>query len=101
MNKPKPSATRTGAVRTPTKKSRQDRIDERVIAEANDESAWEAPVEVKRRGPAALQASLARSAAFRARLNYRQGEKAPFDRLESEDELKGEASLMIGDGLRK
>jgi len=33
--------------------SRQDLIDERVIAEAHDESAWDAPVDVKRRGTSA------------------------------------------------
>jgi hypothetical protein len=75
-------------------RSRQDQIDERVIAEANDESAWEAPVEVERRGPIALRASLARRAAFRARLHYWESKESPSDRLESEDETEGEAGLM-------
>jgi hypothetical protein len=52
MSKPKQAVavvdarTRTRVVRT--RKSRQELIDERVIAEAHDDSAWEAPIEVKR-----------------------------------------------------
>jgi len=58
------------SARTPKKsRSRQDLIDERVIAEADDDSAWEAPIEVKRQGTSVgLPASLARHAALLARL---------------------------------
>jgi hypothetical protein len=44
-------------------KLQQDLIDERVIAEAHDDSAWEAPIDVKRdRRSAGLSVSLARRA---------------------------------------
>jgi hypothetical protein len=77
------------AATTPTRRksvkasrSRQDIIDERVIAEAHDDSAWEAPIEVKRRGTSvALSASLARRAAFLARLHREQNLDAWLERI--------------------
>ena len=80
---------KTQAVRTSTRRktssatrSRQDVIDERVIAEAHDDSAWEAPIEVKRREKSvALSASLARRAAFLARLHREQNLDAWLERI--------------------
>jgi hypothetical protein len=48
------------------KKRKQDLIDARVIAEADDDSAWEAPIDVKRHA----NPSRARKAAFLARLRH-------------------------------
>lgn len=98
MNKTKhsgtASSTRTGVARTPkSSRSRQDRLDERAIAEANDDSAWEAPVEVKRQGSAVMRAALARRAARQARLQWAR-KKAPSRRPNSEEEIGRKASAM-------
>jgi len=72
--------TRRKSVKPP--RSRQDLIDERVIAEAHDDSAWEAPIEVIRRGKSvALSATLARRAAFLARLHREQNLDAWLERI--------------------
>jgi hypothetical protein len=64
------------------KRTRQEIIDERVIAEAHDDSAWEPPIEVKRRGKSiALSATLARRAAFLARLHREQNLDAWLERI--------------------
>jgi len=75
--------TQTAAPRTKRiSKSRQELIDERVIAEAHDDSAWDAPIEVKRRGKSvALSASLARRAAFLARLHRERNLDAWLERI--------------------
>jgi hypothetical protein len=96
------------AVATPRKpatrasQSRQDLIDERVIAEAHDDSAWEAPIDVKRRGKSVgLSASLARRAAFLARLHRERNldawlERIVRERVELEERAFGEARRRMG-----
>lgn len=65
-----------------TSLSRQDLIDERVIAEAHDDSAWEAPIDVKRRGKSVgLSATLARRAMFLARLHRERNLDAWLERI--------------------
>jgi hypothetical protein len=87
---------------TRTSKSRQDLIDERVIAEAHDDSAWEAPIDVKRRGRSVgLSAILARRAAFLARLHREQNldawlERIVRERVELEERAFGEARRQMG-----
>jgi hypothetical protein len=87
---------------TKSSQSRQDLIDERIIAEAHDDSAWEAPIEVKRRGRSVgLSASLARRAAFLARLHREQNldawlEKIVRERVELEERAFGEARREMG-----
>jgi hypothetical protein len=87
---------------TRTSKSRQDLIDERVIAEAHDDSAWEAPIDVKRCGRSVdLSASLARRAAFLARLHREQNldawlERIVRERVELEERAFGEARRQMG-----
>lgn len=86
---------------TKAAKLRQDLIDERVIAEAHDDSAWEAPIEVKRRGRSVgLSASLARRAAFLARLHREQNldawlERIVRERVELEERAFGEARRQL------
>ena len=96
------------AVATPRKpstrssQSRQDLIDERVIAEVHDDSAWEAPIDVKRRGKSVgLSASLARRAAFLARLHRERNldawlERIVRERVELEERAFGEARRRMG-----
>jgi len=58
------------STRNKTKKALSEReIDQIVVAQANDDSAWEEPVDVRRTKPACLSipASLAARAAFLAR----------------------------------
>jgi len=98
MNKPKhsgaTSSTRTGVARTPKNvRSRQDRLDERAIAEANDDSAWEAPVEVKRQGSAVTRAALARRAALQARMRWAT-KKTPLRRVKPKGEVDSRAGVM-------
>ena len=56
------------------KKLSQEEIDQRVVSQADDESAWEKPVRVKkiRTAPLTLPGDLAARAAFLARL-HREG----------------------------
>jgi hypothetical protein len=106
MNKPKQAAvsgSRTRALRTPEKSiSRQELIDERVISEAHDDSAWEAPIEVKRQGTSlGLPANLARRAAFLARLHRERDvdswlERIVRERVELEERAFGEARRKLG-----
>lgn len=98
MNKPKHSGTassdRTGTARAPKNlRSQQDRLDERAIAEANDDLAWEAPVEVKRQESAVVRAALARRAALQARLHWAT-EKALSRRVRPEGKIEGKAAVM-------
>jgi hypothetical protein len=80
----------------------QDEIDERLIAEAGDDSAWEAPVRVSRK-PAAigLPASLAQRAAFLARLHHERNlqtwiERVIRDRVELEERAFTQARRELG-----
>ena len=61
----------------------QTRVDERVVAQANNESAWEAPVRLKRRAPAVLSipGELAARAAFLARLHHEAGYDKWIERI--------------------
>lgn len=80
-----------------TKKKRavrldQEGIDRLVVSQANDESAWEAPIQVKRSKPAALSlpGELAARAAFLARLHREAGiekwvERVVRERVEIEE----------------
>jgi hypothetical protein len=83
-------------------KLQQDLIDERVIAEADDPSAWGPPVDVKRRGRSvALSASLARRAAFLARLHREQNldtwlERIVRERVELEERAFNDARRRMG-----
>jgi hypothetical protein len=95
--------TSTRVARTPKKsRSRQDLIDERVIAEADIDSAWEAPIDVKRRGASiGLPASLAQRAAFLARLHRERNvdawlERIVRERVELEEHAFGEARRQLG-----
>lgn len=60
------------STRGKTKKSLSEKeIDQVVVAQANDDSAWEKPIRVRRTGPASLSipADLAARAAFLAQLH--------------------------------
>ena len=66
------SSRKKAAASVATRRARltQDEIDERVIAQAEDDSAWEPSVQVSRKQAAiGLPSSLARRAAFLARLH--------------------------------
>lgn len=108
MNKPKQAVavsdtrTRTRVARTPKKSgSRQDLIDERVIAEADDDSGWEAPIDVKRGVTSVgLSANLAQRAAFLARLHRERNvdawlERIVRERVELEERAFGEARRKL------
>ena len=60
----------TSVVARREKRLTQEQIDERVVAQAEDDSAWESPIQVSRKQAAiGLSASLAQRAAFLARLH--------------------------------
>jgi hypothetical protein len=108
MSKPKPVAlsglrTKARVLRTPKKSiPRQEQIDERVISEAHDDSAWEAPIDVKRQVTSlGLPANLARRAAFLARLHRERDvdswlERIVRERVELEERAFGEARRKLG-----
>jgi hypothetical protein len=108
MSKPKQSVaaselrTTVRHVRSLKETSGQDLVDERVIAEADDESAWEAPIDVKRRVTSlGLPANLAQRAAFLARLHREKGvdawlERIIRERVELEERAFGEARRELG-----
>lgn len=90
------------AVKRGARRPTQDEIDERLIAEATDDSAWEAPVRMSRR-PAAigLPASLAQRAAFLARLHHERNletwiERVIRDRVELEERPFTQARRELG-----
>lgn len=63
-------AKRTKPVVPRARRLTQDEIDDRVIAQADDDSAWEPPIHVSRKEAAiGLPANLAQRAAFLARLH--------------------------------
>ena len=73
-------------------KQDQEAIDQLVVSQASDESAWEAPVRVKRSKPAALslRGELAARAAFLAKLHREPGmdgwvERVVRERVELEE----------------
>lgn len=60
----------------------QDEIDERVIAQADDDSAWEPPIHVSRKQEAiGIPANLAQRAAFLARLHRERNLQAWVERV--------------------
>lgn len=79
----------------------EDEIDEIVIAQADDDSAWEAPIEVKRNKSASLSIApeLAARAAFLARLHRAQVEewltRVIRERIEIEETAFAEAKREI------
>jgi hypothetical protein len=86
----------------------QEQIDERVIAQAEDDSAWEPAVHVSRK-PAAvgLPASLAQRAAFLARLHRETNlqawiERVVRERVELEEQAFTQArrDLAVKPGVR-
>ena len=102
VTRAKRSNSTRSANTTKASRSQQDLIDERVIAEAHDDSAWEAPIEVTRRGKSvALSASLARRAAFLARLHREQNldawlERIVRERVELEERAFTDARRQMG-----
>jgi hypothetical protein len=102
-----PPASSRGKLTAPVVKRRgprltQDEIDERLIADATDDSAWGAPVRVARK-PAAigLPASLAQRAAFLARLHHERNlqtwiERVIRDRVELEERAFTQARRELG-----
>lgn len=80
---PAPShGKRTTVVHRRVSRLTRDEVDDRVIAQADDDSAWESPVSVSR-GQAAigLSASLAQRAAFLARLHREHDLQAWVERV--------------------
>jgi hypothetical protein len=81
-----PAASRK-SVPTPAAGSRArrltpDEVDERVIAQADDDSAWDPPVHVSRtRASIGLPGSLAQRAAFLARLHRERNLQAWIERV--------------------
>ena len=80
----------------------QERIDQEVISQANDDSAWESPIRVKRSKPASLSipGELAARAAFLARLHREPGvakwvERVVRERVELEELAFREAKKKL------
>jgi len=66
----------------PKRRLTEAEIDERVIAEADDDSAWEPPIYVSReRAAIGLPANLAQRAAFLARLHHERNLQAWVERV--------------------
>lgn len=85
----------------------QEEIDERVIAQADDDSAWEAPVHVSRKQAAiGLPGSLAQRAAFLARLHRERNlqswiERVIRERVELEERAFTQARRELGSKPRR
>lgn len=85
----------------------QDEIDERVIAQAEDDSAWEPPVHVSRKEAAiGLSGSLAQRAAFLARLHRERNlqawvERVVRERVELEERAFTQARRDLGSKPRR
>ena len=80
----------------------QQAIDQLVIAQADDESAWEGPIRVKKSKPAplAIPGDLAARAAFLARLHHEAGvdkwvERVLRERVELEEVAFAEAKKEL------
>lgn len=80
----------------------EDEVDERVVAQAEDDSAWEPPVQVSRKHAAiGLPASLAQRAAFLARLHRERDlqswvERVVRERVELEERAFTQARRELG-----
>ena len=86
----------------------QEAIDRLVISQADDESAWESPVRVKRSKPASLSipGELAARAAFMAKLHREAGvdkwvEHIVRERVELEEAAYQEAKIKLASSLSK
>src|SRR5436309_1206346 len=85
----------------------QDEIDERVIAQAEDDSAWEPLVNVSRKQAAVgLPGSLAQRAAFLARLHRERNlqswvERVVRERVELEERAFTQARRELGSKARR
>lgn len=85
----------------------QDEIDERVIAQADDDSAWEPAVHVSRKQAAiGLSGSLAQRAAFLARLHRESNlqawvERVVRERVELEERAFTEARRDLSSKTRR
>ncbi len=80
----------------------REEADQRVEAEAGDDSAWEAPIEVKRSGTVSLSIpqGLAARAAFLARLHHESDvakwmERVIRDRVEMEESAYSEVKRKL------
>jgi hypothetical protein len=108
MKKPKQSSASsrkklaTQVERPRAKQLTQDEIDERVIAQADDDSAWEPLVQVSRKKAAiGLPGSLAQRAAFLARLHRERNlqswiERVVRERVELEERAFTQARRELG-----
>jgi hypothetical protein len=98
---PRKKATRTVVARRAHRLT-QEEIDERVIAQAEDDSAWEPLVEVSRNQAAiGLSGSLAQRAAFLARLHRERDlqtwlERVIRERVELEERAFTQARRELG-----
>lgn len=92
----------TQVVSRPAKRLTQEEIDERVIAQADDDSAWEPLVHVSRKQAAiGLPGSLAQRAAFLARLHRERNlqtwiERVVRERVELEERAFTQARRELG-----
>ena len=92
----------TTAVNRRARRPTQEEIDERVIAEAEDDSAWEPLVHISRKQAAiGLPCSLAQRAAFLARLHRERNleswiERVVRERVELEERAFTQARRELG-----
>jgi hypothetical protein len=92
----------TQVVRRRAKRLTQEEIDERVVAQAEDDSAWEPLVQVSRKQAAiGLPGSLAQRAAFLARLHRERNlqtwiERVVRERVELEERAFTQARRELG-----
>jgi len=97
----------TSPIRRSSRSLTQDEIDDRVIAQAEDESAWEPPVHVSRKQAAiGLPGGLAQRAAFLARLHRERSlqawvERVVRERVELEERAFTEARRDLGSKARR
>ena len=80
-----------------TKKLSEPEIDQMVTAQANDDSAWEKPVDVRRTKPASLSipADLAARAAFLAQLHHAKNVDRWLTRI-IQERIEMEEAAFIG-----
>ncbi|MEA2488763.1 MAG: hypothetical protein QOH21_555 [Acidobacteriota bacterium] len=97
---------KTTQIPSDTSRSPQDVIDDRVIAQADDDSAWDPPVQVSRNQKAiGLPANLAQRAGFLARLHRERDlqawvERVVRERVELEERAFTEARRELASKAR-
>ena len=97
----------TPSIRRSSRSLTQDEIDERVIAQAEDDSAWEPAVHVSRKQAAiGLPGDLAQRAAFLARLHRERSlqawiERVVRERVELEERAFTQARRDLGSKVRR